>query len=40
MVVLNRIYMKTGDRGETALGSGERVAKNAPRVEPTARSTR
>ncbi len=33
MVVLNRIYTKTGDRGETALGSGERVAKNAPRVE-------
>jgi cob(I)alamin adenosyltransferase len=33
MVVLNRIYTKTGDKGETALGSGKRVAKNDLRIE-------
>lgn len=33
MVVLNRIYTRTGDKGETALGDGTRVAKQAPRVE-------
>ena len=32
MVVLNRIYTKTGDEGETALGNGARVAKYALRV--------
>jgi cob(I)alamin adenosyltransferase len=32
MVVLNRIYTKTGDAGETALGNGARVAKHATRV--------
>ncbi len=32
MVVLNRIYTRTGDGGETALGNGERVAKHSPRV--------
>ena len=32
MVVLNKIYTKTGDRGETALGNGVRVAKYAMRV--------
>jgi cob(I)alamin adenosyltransferase len=32
MVVLNRIYTKTGDAGETALGNGARVAKHALRV--------
>ncbi len=32
MVVLNRIYTKTGDGGTTALGSGERVAKTSPRI--------
>ena len=32
MVVLNRIYTRTGDAGETALGNGVRVAKHAPRV--------
>ncbi|QDL92199.1 cob(I)yrinic acid a,c-diamide adenosyltransferase [Paroceanicella profunda] len=33
MVVLNRIYTRTGDGGDTALGNGTRVAKNAARVE-------
>jgi len=33
MVVLNRIYTRTGDRGETALSNGERVPKHALRVE-------
>lgn len=33
MVVLNRIYTKTGDKGETALGNGARVPKDALRVE-------
>lgn len=32
MVVLNKIYTKTGDAGETALGDGTRVAKHAQRV--------
>ena len=32
MVVLNRIYTRTGDEGETALGDGQRVAKDSPRV--------
>jgi cob(I)alamin adenosyltransferase len=33
MVVLNRIYTKTGDAGDTALGDGTRVRKHALRVE-------
>lgn len=33
MVRLTRIYTKTGDKGETSLGDGSRVAKNALRVE-------
>ncbi|TMV78931.1 cob(I)yrinic acid a,c-diamide adenosyltransferase, partial [Thioclava sp. BHET1] len=33
MVVLNRIYTRTGDAGQTALGDGRRVAKYAARVE-------
>lgn len=33
MVVLNRIYTRTGDKGDTALGSGKRVAKYNPRIE-------
>lgn len=33
MVVLNRIYTRTGDKGDTALGNGTRVPKHAPRVE-------
>jgi cob(I)alamin adenosyltransferase len=32
MVVLNRIYTRTGDAGETALGSGERVSKANIRI--------
>ena len=32
MVVLSKIYTRTGDRGETALGNGARVAKYSPRV--------
>ena len=32
MVVLNKIYTKTGDAGETALGNGARVAKHSQRV--------
>ena len=33
MVVLNRIYTRTGDKGETALGDGTRVPKPSLRVE-------
>ncbi|WP_300033777.1 cob(I)yrinic acid a,c-diamide adenosyltransferase [uncultured Roseobacter sp.] len=32
MVVLSKIYTKTGDAGETALGNGARVAKHSSRV--------
>jgi len=32
MVVLSKIYTKTGDGGETALGDGSRVAKHSARV--------
>ncbi|GLS85374.1 cob(I)yrinic acid a,c-diamide adenosyltransferase [Cypionkella aquatica] len=32
MVVLSKIYTKTGDKGETALGNGVRVAKHSARV--------
>ena len=32
MVVLSKIYTKTGDAGETALGNGARVAKHSMRV--------
>lgn len=33
MIVLNKIYTRSGDKGETALGDGTRVAKHSPRVE-------
>jgi cob(I)alamin adenosyltransferase len=32
MVILNRIYTKTGDTGTTALGTGERVPKTSLRI--------
>lgn len=32
MVYLSRIYTKTGDQGDTALGDGTRVPKDHPRV--------
>lgn len=32
MVVLNKIYTRSGDDGTTALGDGTRIAKNAARV--------
>lgn len=33
MVILNRIYTRTGDAGETALGDGMRVSKTSVRVQ-------
>ena len=33
MVVLNKIYTRTGDAGETALGNGERLSKSDLRIE-------
>jgi len=33
MVRLNRIYTKAGDKGQTRLVGGQRVAKSSPRIE-------
>lgn len=33
MVQLTRIYTKSGDKGKTALGNGQRVYKNCARIE-------
>ncbi|MGB6085232.1 ATP:cob(I)alamin adenosyltransferase, partial [Parvibaculum sp.] len=33
MVTLNKIYTKTGDKGTTALATGERVPKHSLRIE-------
>ena len=32
-LAINRVYTRTGDRGETALAGGQRVAKDSPRIE-------
>jgi cob(I)alamin adenosyltransferase len=32
MVYLSRIYTKSGDGGETSLGTGERISKTHPRI--------
>ena len=32
MIKLNKIYTKTGDTGDTALGNGQRVLKDSLRV--------
>jgi len=32
MVVLNKIYTRTGDQGSTALGTGKRVPKHSARI--------
>jgi cob(I)alamin adenosyltransferase len=32
-IALNRIYTKSGDKGETGLAGGQRVPKDSPRIE-------
>ena len=32
-IALNRIYTRRGDTGETGLVGGQRVSKDAPRIE-------
>src|ERR1051326_2860529 len=32
-VAINRVYTRQGDRGDTALAGGQRVAKDAARIE-------
>ena len=33
MIRITRVYTRTGDKGETALVAGKRVAKDSPRIE-------
>ncbi|MGH7767742.1 MAG: ATP:cob(I)alamin adenosyltransferase, partial [Candidatus Binatia bacterium] len=33
MVRITRVYTRTGDKGQTALVGGRRVAKDSPRIE-------
>ena len=33
MVTINRVYTRAGDTGTTALGGGQRVPKDSPRIE-------
>jgi cob(I)alamin adenosyltransferase len=33
VVRINRVYTRAGDKGETALGGGQRVAKDSTRIE-------
>jgi cob(I)alamin adenosyltransferase len=33
MVRINRVYTRTGDKGTTALGGGQRIAKDSLRIE-------
>jgi cob(I)alamin adenosyltransferase len=33
MVNINRVYTRAGDQGTTALGGGQRVPKDSPRIE-------